>query len=97
VITLCVLLWAHEGKADDLRRYEDTVLGLIVEHGGSVISRVRCTSTDGGPDEVHVIQFPHEDAFDSYKADPRRQQLADERDRLIRQTTVMDAEVLIVQ
>jgi uncharacterized protein (DUF1330 family) len=75
MITLCVLLWAHDGKADDLARYEDTVLKLIVEHGGTVPSRVRLVTSDEGPDEIHVIQFPHQTAFDNYMADPRRQEL----------------------
>jgi hypothetical protein len=94
VITLCVLLWAHDGKADDLTRYEDTVMELLAEHRGTIISRVRCTPTDEGPDEVHTIQFADQASFDAYMVDPRRLDLAHERDRVIKRTTVLDAELL---
>jgi uncharacterized protein (DUF1330 family) len=95
VLTLCVLLWAKDGQAGNLMRYEDTVLELITHHyGGVLVSRVRCQTTPTGPDEVQVIQFPDQAALDSYSADPRRQALAAERDRVVARTEVLVSQLL---
>jgi hypothetical protein len=40
-VTLCVLLWAREGRDADLTRYEDQVLGLVGDHDGRVLQRVQ--------------------------------------------------------
>ncbi len=40
-VTLCVLLWAHEGHEDAARDYEDLVLRLIPDHGGPGDRRCR--------------------------------------------------------
>jgi hypothetical protein len=51
------------------RRYEDTVLGLLDRHGGSVERRMR--STDSAS-EVHVIRFRSRSGYESFMADPDR-------------------------
>ena len=66
VLRMCVLLWAREGREDDLRRYEDTVLALLDDHEGTVILRsrvLRQSPTD--PTEVQVIEFAHVAAMDA--------------------------------
>ena len=54
-LTLCVLLWAREGQAAALVEYEDQVLQLISEHGGTVLQRARTTGTDGDPLEIQFF------------------------------------------
>lgn len=88
-VTLCVLLWAIEGRHRELSRYEDEVLGLIAEHGGSVLNRLHNVSSDDGPTEIHVLEFPSEDALDRYINDGRRLALAADRDRSIARTEVI--------
>jgi hypothetical protein len=44
-VTLCVLLWAREGREAELGRYEDQVLALLADHEGRVVQRAR---TGGG-------------------------------------------------
>ena len=88
-ITLCVRLWELPGRTDQLIAYEDQVLPLIAEHGGTVLERARridagATSID--PLEVHLIRFPSEDTLDAYLADPRRAALATRRDHAIART-----------
>jgi len=81
-LTLCVLLWAREGQAAALVEYEDQVLQLISEHGGTVLQRARTTGTDGDPLEIrtqikHLFingnQVPltsrHTELYEKYKAD----------------------------
>jgi hypothetical protein len=51
------------------QRYEDTVLGLLDRHGGSVERRLR--STDSAT-EVHVIRFRSRAGYESFMVDPDR-------------------------
>lgn len=49
--------------------YEDRVLPLLAEHGGSLQRRLR--SADALT-EVHLVWFPSEASFTAYRSDPRR-------------------------
>jgi hypothetical protein len=53
----------------ELERYENTVLGLLPDHGGLVERRLR--SADGRI-EAHLLDFPSREAIDAYDDDPRR-------------------------
>jgi hypothetical protein len=92
-VTLCVLLWAHPGRDDELVAYEDRVLPLVVEHGGRVRERARSDGTDGAPLEVHIIEFPSKAAFEAYLVDDRRAAMAAERDAAIARTQVLRVEL----
>ncbi len=85
-ITLCALLWAVDGRADDLTAYETDVLALLARHGGRVVSRVRATQDDDGPTEVQVLELPGEDALAAFIADPDRVAMSDRRDACIART-----------
>jgi hypothetical protein len=87
-VTLCVLLWARAGAEPDLVAYEDAVLPLVPAHGGRVRERVRTDGADGAPLEIHVLEFPSEDALDAYMNDPQRLARGDARDRAIERTEV---------
>jgi uncharacterized protein (DUF1330 family) len=90
-VTLCVLLWARDGRDADLGAYEDQVLGLLTEHGGQVIRRARTLAGTGAgePTEVQLLQFPSEAALDAFMHDPRRGALAGPRDAAIARTDVL--------
>ncbi|WP_026924497.1 hypothetical protein [Glycomyces arizonensis] len=85
-IHLCCLLRARPGMDQELSAYEDKVLALVPEHGGQLLSRVIGDGTEGHPHEVHVYRFAGKAALDSYMADPRRLELAEERDRVVAST-----------
>lgn len=87
-IVLCCLLWASEGLEDALTSYEDTVLGLIGDHGGVVLQRAQSDGADGKPHEVQLYRFANQASIDAYVADPRRVALADERTRVVARTDV---------
>ncbi len=87
-VTLCVLLWARAGNEAGLVAYEDAVLELVPAHGGRVRERVRSDGADGAPLEVHLLEFPSEDALDAYMQDPQRLAMAEARDRAIERTEV---------
>ena len=89
-LTLCVLLWSVDGQERHLSAYEDEVLALVPEYGGTVLSRVRRTGgASDQPYEVQVIEFPDQDALDGYRADPRRTTLAGIRDQAIARTEII--------
>lgn len=91
-LTLCVLLWSHPGEGEGLSAYEDSVLGLLVDHGGVVVSRVRRKDAGDGPLEVQVIQFADQAGLDAYMSDPRRLASADLRDRVVARTEVFEVD-----
>jgi uncharacterized protein (DUF1330 family) len=93
-VTLCVLLWPRPGAADALIAYEDKVLELVAEHGGELRARARTDGADGAPLEIHLIDFPSDDAIDAYMNDPRRQAMAEERDRAIERTEVYPVDLV---
>ena len=49
--------------------YENAVLPLLAEHGGTLERRLR--SADGTV-EVHLVRFRSDAGFDAFRADPRR-------------------------
>lgn len=94
-VTVCCLLWAHDGCDDDLSAYEDTVLALMADHGALVLQRLHGGHEVGDPTEIQVLQFPVERAFDAFMSDPRRTALASQRDAAIARTQVILVEPVI--
>ncbi len=94
-LELCVLLWASDGNDDALSRYEDTVLALVPEHGGRVVSRVRRIGDGDAPLEVQVIHLPNDAALQAYLTDPRRVALADVHREVVARTELIRVETLV--
>ena len=88
MLLLSVLLWAHEGRREDLADHEVAVLALLPEHGGRLVTRVRRDDESAGPDEVQLIEFTDDDALASYLADPRRTARTTQRDAAIARTDI---------
>jgi hypothetical protein len=57
---------------ESFRRFEAAVLPLLPEYDARLERRLQ--SLDGRL-EIHVVSFPSREALESYRADPRRQQL----------------------
>jgi uncharacterized protein (DUF1330 family) len=93
-LTLCVLLWARPGAEDGLIAYEDQVLGLVPDHQGRVLQRARGSGTAGQPLEIQLLEFASAQALEEFMADPRRQSLTAERDRVISKTEIIDVQVV---
>ena len=88
-VSLCVLLWARPGLAEELSAYEDRVLALLGEHGGEVLQRACTQGTSTEPTEIQFIRFASQAGVDSYLVDPRRTELATERERVVERTDTM--------
>ena len=92
-ITLCVLLWPVAGHEQLLIDYEDQVLLLLPAHGARLLTRVRTKDAqEGEPLEVHVLEFPSEQALADYLDDPQRAALASVRERVITRTQLLRVE-----
>lgn len=98
-----MLLWAREGQAEALIAYEDQVLALLADHGGSVLYRARTTGPPtqldqpdqpDQPLEVHLIDLPSEAALERYLADERRTALAEQRERAVARTEVLRVDLV---
>jgi uncharacterized protein (DUF1330 family) len=94
LVTLCVLLWARPGAESGLIAYEDQVLGIASGYGGRVLQRARSEGGDGQPLEIQLLEFPTAQAVAEFMADGRRQALADERDRVVARTEVVDVQLV---
>jgi uncharacterized protein (DUF1330 family) len=88
-VTLCVLLTPVGGKEAELVAYEDRVLPMLARHGGHMISRVRRADGGNDPYEVHLIDFPDDDAVAAYLEDPERLALSDMRDEAVLATRII--------
>ena len=53
----------------EFRAYEDRVLPLLAEHGGTLERRLR--SADGTV-EVHIVHFASQENYGRFRNDPRR-------------------------
>ena len=93
-MTLCVLLWARPGAESGLIAYEDQVLGIASGYGGRVLQRARSEGGDRQPLEIQLLEFPTAQAVAEFMADGRRQALADERDRVVARTEVIDVQLV---
>jgi uncharacterized protein (DUF1330 family) len=85
-LTLCCLLWARDGAAGELSKYEDTVLELLRSHGADIVSRVVGDGEGDLPHEVQIYRFPDAASLDAYLGDPERAALAAWRDRVVART-----------
>ncbi|MDF0532539.1 hypothetical protein P0W64_15125 [Tsukamurella sp. 8F] len=93
-VEFCCLLWARPGEEAGLRAYEDAVLALVPEHDGAVLARAAAAGEDDHPHETQVYRFASQAALDGYLADPRRQALTQERDRVIARTELFPVRLL---
>jgi uncharacterized protein (DUF1330 family) len=93
-LTLCVLLWAREGRENALIDYEDRVLELVPAHGGRVVQRARSSGAAGEPLEVQTLEFPSQAALDDYVGDERRAALAAARDDAIARTDILKVDLV---
>ena len=88
-LTIVALLRLHPGKSDEFDDFETRAARIMARHGGRIERRVRLRRVDSAtPDEVHVVTFPDERAFEAYRADPDTRAAAALRATLVRETVI---------
>jgi hypothetical protein len=78
-----------DASAEALDR-KSLVLVLVAGHGARVLQRLHSSGADGQPLEFQPLEAPSAAALDDYMTDERRLSLADERDRAVARTQVID-------
>ena len=72
------LVFVLEGKEETFKEFEDQVLPLMENYGGTLLYRIRpdrasVLVADGEhPYEIHVISFESEEGLQQYSQDPTR-------------------------
>ena len=92
-ITLVALLYLHPGSDDAFGRFESAASRIMARYGGRIERRIRIAPTERSadersPDEIHVVRFPDEASFASYRADPELRGLGELRASAIRETVI---------
>ena len=73
-VTFVLLVDLPDGAAAAFERYGSLVLPLLPRHGGRLERRMR---TPDARSEVHVVSFADRAGYESYRADPERQEHAE--------------------
>jgi len=74
--------------------YEDQVLDRLPIYGARLVQRVRATDPQSAPFEVHILEFPSEDALSRYMEDPLRRSLSELRERAIAHTDILRVDIV---
>ena len=97
MIHVLAIIHAGTNGSEGLQNYEAKVIPILEEHGGRLLSAFKPRGHENSecPDEIHLIEFPSEESFDSYRADPRVQALSEYRRSVISETTVYVSDELV--
>lgn len=88
-----VSLWIHPGQEEAFAAFEREAAAIMAGHGGRIERAIRIRGGEGeSPYEVHIVTFPNDSAVDSYRADPKTQQLAQRRSGIIAKTITLAGE-----
>jgi uncharacterized protein (DUF1330 family) len=74
---------------EEFNKFETQAIQIIRSHGGKLVAAFEpdtSSSSDSDGIEVHYIQFPDLDKYNSYRADPALAVLSQLRSRAIRST-----------
>jgi hypothetical protein len=93
-LTFYVFVWSHPGMDDALIAYEDSVLALVSEYGGTVLQRARSNGAGDRPLEIQLYEWASQAAMDSYMSDPRRTALAPDRARAVVRTEIVPVQLV---
>ncbi len=90
MLHVLVLLNHSQCGVDEFRAFESKAIEIIRAHGGRLISAFVPQRQSGQqlPDEIHLIEFSDQQAFDRYRNDPRTLALAGERASIISNSVV---------
>ena len=84
MIHILVILTAGASGSKEIKQYESKVVPIMREYGGKILSAFKPKYNP--PDEIHLIEFPSEEALAQYQKDPRVLELRAEREVAINKT-----------
>ena len=97
MIHVLAMIHAGAGGIQGIRDYEGSVIPVMRDHGGRLLSAFRPRNREDSdcPDEIHLIEFPSEQAFEAYRSDPHVTALSGLRQSAISRATVFVSEELV--
>lgn len=92
-----VLLSHDSASVDSFRKFELKALAIVRSHGGRLISAFAPDKAgdENAPDEIHLLEFPSQKAFEAYRVDERTIAMAEERAAIISATRVYTSAEII--
>ncbi len=82
----------HPDKRVEFDAYERRVMEILRGHGGELLhALIADDAAAAGFDELHVLTFPDQQAFESFRSDPRRDALSAQRNACIAETKTIFA------
>jgi len=90
-LVIVATLTVRVGALAEFREFERHAARVMARYGGA-IERTVFAMVEGEPDlarEIHVVTFPNEAAFASYRSDPELTALTPTRDRAVVKTEVV--------
>ena len=70
--------------------FESRAVQIMRDHGGNLVKAFETErNEEGSGQEVHLIEFPSETAFNAYRKDPKFEVLSDIREQAISATRVV--------
>ena len=95
-IYVVVMLFVGDGGLEALRDFETKAMEVLRSYSAELLSAFRPIPTESdGPDEIHLLKFPSQEAFESFKQDPRHAELAAERSKAISKTILYVSDQLV--
>jgi len=90
-VVLVVSVWLRDNDIAGFVEFENKIAAIQAKHGGKIERAIRLSEPDGDrPFEVHVVSFPNQESLASYRSDDDMKPLADERERLIAKTLIVE-------
>ena len=90
-----ILVTIEVNNFDLLATFERKAAEIMGLHGGEIVRAFETSrEIDGSGQEVHLLEFPSEDAFMKYRSDFRLSEHAELREKAIKSMTVIQSSVL---
>ena len=91
-LVLVVSLWVRPENVAEFEAFERRAGAIMAHHGGHIERVVRIerrAPPADEPFEIHLVSFPHAEAFAAYREDAEMRMPASVRERVIERTTLL--------
>ena len=75
-VTIVAALFIHPGREAEFEQFETAAESIMQRYGGRLERRIGFPAGADQPNEVHLVTFPDQQAFEKYRADADLQALA---------------------
>lgn len=92
------LIYIHPGQEEAFHAFEDVAIPIIAKYRGQLLFRIRPTSEtiidseSEAPYEIHLVRFPAEEDFESFKLDEERKQYLHLKEQAVRKVVLIKGE-----